>query len=127
MTDLPSVLVVIGATGSGKSKIGIEVAARVHGEVVNADSLQVHLLLLFLIAGFFYRASLFRCTVDYPLQPIKHQRKNSAAFVIICWILFRLFRRSAYFSFETLPFVLYVAASEGRWRQRSVDLTDTAD
>ena len=35
-------LVIIGATGTGKTKLGIELAKKLNGEVVNADSLQMY-------------------------------------------------------------------------------------
>eukprot|EP00944_MAST-04C_sp_MAST-4C-sp1_P007138 g7138.t1 len=36
------VVVVIGATGTGKTKLGVELAKKLNGEVVNADSLQMY-------------------------------------------------------------------------------------
>ena len=36
-----SVVAIIGATGTGKSKLGIEIAKKFNGEVINADSMQV--------------------------------------------------------------------------------------
>ncbi|PKA65294.1 Adenylate isopentenyltransferase 1, chloroplastic [Apostasia shenzhenica] len=36
------VVVIMGATGTGKSKLSIEVATRIPGEVVNADKIQVY-------------------------------------------------------------------------------------
>lgn len=35
------ILVILGATGSGKSRLGIELARRFTGEVISADSMQV--------------------------------------------------------------------------------------
>ena len=35
------ILVILGATGSGKSRLGIELAQRFSGEVISADSMQV--------------------------------------------------------------------------------------
>lgn len=40
-TKLP-VVVVLGATGSGKSKLGIQIAKRFGGEIISADSMQVY-------------------------------------------------------------------------------------
>jgi len=40
--DKPKLLVILGPTASGKSKLGIEIAKRINGEIVNADSLQVY-------------------------------------------------------------------------------------
>lgn len=40
--DSGPVVVVLGATGTGKTKLSLEVARRFHGEVVNADALQVY-------------------------------------------------------------------------------------
>lgn len=34
-------IVVLGATGAGKSKLGLEIAEKIGGEVINADSMQV--------------------------------------------------------------------------------------
>jgi tRNA dimethylallyltransferase len=36
------VVAVVGPTGTGKSELGIELAKQVHGEVVNADSMQLY-------------------------------------------------------------------------------------
>ena len=36
------VIVVVGPTGVGKTKLGVELALRLGGEVVNADSMQVY-------------------------------------------------------------------------------------
>lgn len=40
MSRVP-VLVILGATGSGKSRLGIELARRFSGEIISADSMQV--------------------------------------------------------------------------------------
>lgn len=40
-TELP-IIVVMGATGTGKSKLSIELAQKFNGEIINADSLQVY-------------------------------------------------------------------------------------
>ncbi|MBI2486667.1 MAG: tRNA (adenosine(37)-N6)-dimethylallyltransferase MiaA [Deltaproteobacteria bacterium] len=40
--DKPKLLVILGPTAVGKSKLGIEIAKRIDGEIVNADSLQVY-------------------------------------------------------------------------------------
>ncbi len=40
--DKPKLLVILGPTAVGKSKLGIEIAKRIGGEIVNADSLQVY-------------------------------------------------------------------------------------
>lgn len=40
--DKPKLLAVLGPTASGKSELGIQVAKRIGGEIVNADSLQVY-------------------------------------------------------------------------------------
>jgi tRNA dimethylallyltransferase len=39
---VPSVIAIVGPTASGKSTLGIEVALRFHGEVINCDSVQVY-------------------------------------------------------------------------------------
>lgn len=36
-----TVAVILGATGTGKSKLAIEIAKKYNGEVINADSMQV--------------------------------------------------------------------------------------
>jgi tRNA dimethylallyltransferase len=36
-----STVAVIGTTGVGKSQLGIELSKALHGEVINADSMQV--------------------------------------------------------------------------------------
>lgn len=40
--DKPKILAILGPTASGKSELGIQVAKRIGGEIVNADSLQVY-------------------------------------------------------------------------------------
>ncbi len=42
MRDEPKLFVILGPTAVGKSKVGIEIAKRIGGEIVNADSLQVY-------------------------------------------------------------------------------------
>jgi tRNA dimethylallyltransferase len=42
------VIVILGATGSGKSKLGIEIARKFGGEILSADSMQVSECLLIL-------------------------------------------------------------------------------
>ena len=39
---LPGVVAVVGPTAAGKSDLGIELAQRLHGEIVNADSMQLY-------------------------------------------------------------------------------------
>jgi tRNA A37 N6-isopentenylltransferase MiaA len=39
----PSVVVILGATGVGKTRLSIDLACRFSGEVINADSMQVEL------------------------------------------------------------------------------------
>jgi len=41
------VIVILGATGCGKSKLGIEIARRFGGELISADSMQVSVLILY--------------------------------------------------------------------------------
>jgi len=41
------VIVILGATGCGKSKLGIEIARRFGGEIISADSMQVSILILY--------------------------------------------------------------------------------
>lgn len=40
-TMAPSLVVILGATGTGKSKLAIEIGKRLHGEILSADSMQV--------------------------------------------------------------------------------------
>ncbi|XP_047238702.1 tRNA dimethylallyltransferase isoform X2 [Girardinichthys multiradiatus] len=39
---VPSLVVILGATGTGKSKLAIEIGKRLQGEVISADSMQVY-------------------------------------------------------------------------------------
>lgn len=38
---IPPLVVILGATGTGKSKLAIEIGKRLHGEIISADSMQV--------------------------------------------------------------------------------------
>lgn len=38
---VPSLVVILGATGTGKSKLAVELGKRLHGEIISADSMQV--------------------------------------------------------------------------------------
>ncbi|XP_078124253.1 tRNA dimethylallyltransferase isoform X3 [Sander vitreus] len=38
----PSLVVILGATGTGKSKLAIEIGRRLQGEIISADSMQVY-------------------------------------------------------------------------------------
>lgn len=38
---VPSLVVILGATGTGKSKLAIEIGKRLKGEIISADSMQV--------------------------------------------------------------------------------------
>lgn len=40
MSRIP-IVVVLGATGTGKSKLAIQIAKRFNGEIISADSMQV--------------------------------------------------------------------------------------
>lgn len=40
-TKLRKVLVIVGTTGVGKTKLSIEVAKAVNGEIINSDAMQV--------------------------------------------------------------------------------------
>lgn len=42
MDSKPKIIVIVGPTASGKSKVAMEVAERFKGEIVNADSMQVY-------------------------------------------------------------------------------------
>ncbi|KAM7372931.1 hypothetical protein PAMP_007821 [Pampus punctatissimus] len=39
---IPSLVVILGATGTGKSKLAIELGKRLQGEIISADSMQVY-------------------------------------------------------------------------------------
>ncbi|KAI1901818.1 hypothetical protein AGOR_G00038310 [Albula goreensis] len=39
---LPPLVVILGATGTGKSKLAIEIGKRLQGEIISADSMQVY-------------------------------------------------------------------------------------
>uniref|UniRef100_A0A8C4Z607 tRNA dimethylallyltransferase n=1 Tax=Gadus morhua TaxID=8049 RepID=A0A8C4Z607_GADMO len=41
-TMVPPLVVVLGATGTGKSKLAIEIGKRMQGEIISADSMQVY-------------------------------------------------------------------------------------
>jgi len=43
------VIVILGATGCGKSKLGIEIARRFGGEIISADSMQVNMYIFIYI------------------------------------------------------------------------------
>lgn len=38
---VPSLVVILGATGTGKSKLAIDIGKRLQGEIISADSMQV--------------------------------------------------------------------------------------
>jgi tRNA dimethylallyltransferase len=42
MTNKPKILVITGPTASGKSSLAVELALRLEGEIINADSMQVY-------------------------------------------------------------------------------------
>lgn len=42
MSDKPKIIAVVGATASGKTSLGVEIAKRYNGEVISADSIQVY-------------------------------------------------------------------------------------
>ncbi|HXG31589.1 MAG TPA: isopentenyl transferase family protein, partial [Thermodesulfobacteriota bacterium] len=42
LENKPRLLVILGPTAVGKSKLGIEIAKRIGAEIINADSLQVY-------------------------------------------------------------------------------------
>ncbi|KAJ8273094.1 hypothetical protein GJAV_G00097340 [Gymnothorax javanicus] len=39
---LPPLVVILGATGTGKSKLAIEIGKRLEGEIISADSKQIY-------------------------------------------------------------------------------------
>jgi tRNA dimethylallyltransferase len=48
MSSRVPVIVILGVTGCGKSKLGIEIARRFGGEILSADSMQVSAYILIL-------------------------------------------------------------------------------
>lgn len=42
MNRLPPVVVVLGATGAGKSKLALEIAQKFGGEIISADAMQMY-------------------------------------------------------------------------------------
>ncbi|KAK9502642.1 hypothetical protein O3M35_011374 [Rhynocoris fuscipes] len=38
------ILVILGATGTGKSKLALQLATKFNGEIISADSMQVNLV-----------------------------------------------------------------------------------
>ena len=40
---LEKVIVIIGTTGAGKTKLSIDLAKRLNGEIINTDAMQVRL------------------------------------------------------------------------------------
>lgn len=47
LSKLP-IIVILGATGTGKSKLAIQVAKRFNGEIISADAMQVRRILYIL-------------------------------------------------------------------------------
>lgn len=41
------IVFIMGATGTGKSGLGLQLANRLNGEIINADSMQVILTIIF--------------------------------------------------------------------------------
>lgn len=42
MVDSVPVVVILGATGAGKSRLALELAKRFGGEIINADAMQMY-------------------------------------------------------------------------------------
>ena len=38
----PKIIIIAGPTASGKSSIGIELAKKINGEIISADSMQIY-------------------------------------------------------------------------------------
>jgi len=72
MIKLPKIVVILGATASGKTALGLALAKKFDGEVVSADSRQVYKYLD--ILSFFGVAALRHQNLDYskliPVIPI---------------------------------------------------------
>lgn len=50
---IPPLVVILGATGTGKSKLAIEIGKQLQGEIISADSMQVSFLIYcYVNAGF---------------------------------------------------------------------------
>lgn len=47
-------VVILGSTGTGKTKLSIEIAQRFGGEIISADSMQVRDCTVILHAGYFF-------------------------------------------------------------------------
>ena len=42
MNNKPKVIVICGPTASGKTKLGIQLANRINGEIISCDSMQIY-------------------------------------------------------------------------------------
>lgn len=42
MEDKPNIIVICGPTASGKTKLGIDIANKINGEIISADSMQIY-------------------------------------------------------------------------------------
>ena len=42
MKDIPLLLVVLGATATGKTRLAVKIAIEINGEIISADSRQVY-------------------------------------------------------------------------------------
>ena len=49
-----SIVLIVGSTAVGKSKLAIDLARKIRGEVVSADSMQVYKFFLYILQGSFY-------------------------------------------------------------------------
>uniref|UniRef100_A0A672Z1X1 tRNA isopentenyltransferase 1 n=1 Tax=Sphaeramia orbicularis TaxID=375764 RepID=A0A672Z1X1_9TELE len=50
---VPSLVVILGATGTGKSKLAIEIGKQLQGEIISADSMQWEIALFDVVHKFF--------------------------------------------------------------------------
>ena len=41
LSNSAPIIFIMGATGTGKSSLGLQLACRLNGEIINADSMQV--------------------------------------------------------------------------------------
>lgn len=64
-SSLRKVLVVIGTTGAGKTKLSIDLAKAVGGEIINSDAMQVRRLLAKQSA---FSPSPYRCALSLSLS-----------------------------------------------------------
>ena len=89
--DLKSKIILIsGPTASGKSKFAIELAKKINGEVINADSMQIFKELKILTARP-HRNDLKKISPQHNFQNIVNSNIETSFFVFIGLFIFILF------------------------------------